>query len=363
MSRTPLHTWAPLLAVLFVAIFAVAQDPPPAEEPPPAAPLDIRQVQVQVWISETNEQGLRELGANLQFRRFAGAEELPGSVQQVQTNLFNPETDFGRVTLPAPSANPPSPPFDPVVQNPDFANPPNRPDESGAPGLQTREGLGLTTSIIDPEYGTIDGVFRAIETKTDVDLISKPELLVVNQVAAEIKAGGQVPYQTVKYDKGNPQLSVAWRDIGVNLKLTPTILPNDFVQLNIEQLDVSDNTRIENLRGVDLPVFSKRSQTGFVHVPNGQTLVVGGLSSRVVRKAQRRIPLIGRIPVLGIPFRSQQSEADITHLLIFVSPTVVNLRNMTDRAESAVRFWEGRGSEWMNVERIETEIEAMESEL
>ena len=166
----------------------------------------------------------------------------------------------------------------------------------------------MTFSIINSGYGTIDGAFRATEDQADVDLISKPELLVVNTGVAEIKAGGQVPYQTVKYTKGVPNLSVAWRDIGVVLKLQASILPSDFVQLHLQQLEVSDINSIENLRGVDLPVFSKRSQTGFVQVPNGQTLVIGGLSSRVVRKTERRVPILGsrtcfRDAIPSSPFR------------------------------------------------------------
>jgi general secretion pathway protein D len=351
-----------LVTTLLVPPFGFAQDPPPEAPPaepapapapaPAAAPVDIRQVQVQVWISETSEQGLRQLGANLNFTRFVRGVEQSGSVQQVNTNVFNPVEDFGGVTMPVPDQG--------------LFPAPLRPDENNnlADGLQSRSGFGLTANVIDSDTGTIDAVFRATERQADVDLISKPELLVANGSEATIKAGGQVPYQDVQTDaKGNSQLQITFGDTGVNLGLQPAIQPNDFVKLHIKQLEVTDIERIESIRGVDLPVFAKRSQTGVVTVPSGQTLVIGGLSSRVVRKTERRVPVLGQLPIVGMPFRSRNSEADITHLLIFVSPTVVDLRNITKQGFNALNFWKERGSQWDNTERIEREIEAMEVEL
>ncbi|HOV33960.1 MAG TPA: type II and III secretion system protein [Candidatus Hydrogenedens sp.] len=342
-----------------------APAPPPEPPPSPPSPVDIRQVQVQVWISETNENGLRKLGANLNFVRFYREREHEQlKIPQITTNTIDFSQEFSNVTLPEPSSNPPQPPFVVPYQNPDFEEPPIRPDlNSSVAGIQTPQGGGLTFSLLTWDYGTLDGVFRALETKSDVDLISKPEVLVINGTPAIIKAGGQIPYQSVVKTAGAPNLSVAWRDIGVNLELVPTILPNNMVQLEIKQLDVTDISRIDRLRGIDLPVFSKRSQTGFVMVPNSQTLVIGGLSSRNIRKSENRVPVIGKIPLFGIPFRSRRSQSDITHLLIFVQPTVVDLRTMSEEGSSALRFWEKQGDKWQNADRIEEEIKAMQNDL
>lgn len=361
---------------LFFTINLLAQDaqqpppPPPTEQQPappptPPSPVDIRQVQVQVWISETNENGLRRLGTNLNFVRFYRERENEHlKIPQITTNTTDFSQDFSSITLPAPSPNPPQPPYSVPYQNPDFSKKPIRRDESpSVAGIQSPQGGGLTFSILTWDYGTLDGVFRALETKSDVDLISKPEILVINGTPATIKAGGQIPYQSVTKSSSIPNLSVAWRDIGVNLELVPTILPNSMIQLEIKQLDVTDISRIDRLRGIDLPVFSKRSQTGFVIVPNGQTLVIGGLSSRNIRKSENRVPGIGKLPLLGIPFRSRRAQSDITHLLIFVQPTVVDLRTMSEEGSSAIRFWEKRGDKWQNKDRIEEEIKAMQDDL
>lgn len=320
---------------------------PPAEAPPaeaPAGPADIRQVQIKVRIVETNERGLRNLGANLNYTRFVRGEEQSGSVQRITTNVIDPVGDFNRVTLPVPGFGTPL-----------------RPDEdnNNANGIQTREGGGLTATVIDSDQGTIDAVFRGVEEGRDSDTVARPELLVINGMRAEINAGGKVPFQSVLYkDNAPPQLKVQFETIGVNLALVPTIQPNDTVKLQIEKLDVTDTLRIDNVRGVDLPVFSKRTQTGTVYVPNGQTLVTGGLTSHLVRQSERRIPIVGDLPVIGFPFRSRVSESQQTTLLIFVTPTVVDLRNLTPESQRALEFW--KNGTWANEKRISAEKDAMD---
>ena len=296
-----------------------------------------------IWISETTEQGLRNLGANLNYARFVrGRENRTDALQQISTSVFDVSNDRFEVTLPRPDQSL----FDAPLR----------------PGPQTQSGAGLTFSIIDDDHGTIDGVFRSIEETGDADLISKPELLVIEGMTASINAGGEVPFQGIHFDsKGVGVPNVDWKEIGVNVKVVPTIRPDNLIQLNLQQLEVTEVARFDRSRGLELPVISKRSQTGVVLVPNGQTLVIGGLSSRLVRKSERRVPILGRIPLLGIPFRSRQSDVSNTHLLIFVAPTIVDLRKMTPAATSALRFWQESG--WRNVERIEQEVRSLEDEL
>ncbi len=340
------------LFVLAIAPGAHAQEeaappPPPPAATAPGAPL--RQIQMHVWISETTEQGVRDLGANLTYTRFRDGVENPNdSLQQVNTNVFDPRDQNFTVTLPAPDQA--------------LFNPPLRPDQSGNPtdGIQTQSGAGLTFSLFKDDHGTIEGIFRSIERKADVDLISKPEVLVIEGKPAIIQAGGQVPFQSIAYDnKGNAQLNVAFKDIGVNINITPAAVSEDLIKLNINQLEVTDLARIDNIRGVDLPVISKRSQTGEVLVPDGQALGIGGLTSRIVRKSERRVPIIGRIPLLGIPFRGRTSEVSTTRLIIFVAPTLLDLRDLKPAGISALRFWQE--DQWRNRERIDEEIHILES--
>ncbi len=324
---------------------AQEQNAPKPEEP--AEPVSFRQVQMHVWISETNERGLRDIGTNLNYKRFS--ENSGDNIQQITTNVFDPFNPLFNVTLPAPDQT-------------NF-NVPLRPDLNGdlTNGIQTQSGAGLTFSLIESNHGQIDGMIRAIEQNNDIDLISKPEILVIENMTAEIKAGGKVPFQGIEFSgQGVSRLNVLFQDVGVNMRIRPTIRDDDLIRLHIEELDVTDVSRVDNIRGVDLPVFAKRSQTGIVLVPDGQALVIGGLSSQVTRRSERRVPILGRIPVVGMLFRGRRSEIQKTHLMIFVAPTVVDLREMTPGAANALDFW--RNGSWQHEQEIADEMLQMQSE-
>ena len=355
----PAATGAPTSSAAPALPAVPAPSPIPVPPPPagtPAPPPSINQVQLHVWISETNEQGLRDLGANLQYTRVVKQgktlSETNGNVRQIGTSVFNAANTDYSATLPAPDTN-----YFPLDSS---GNNMLRPDDdkktsTGVPGFS---GGGLVAKIIDTDYGTLDGVFRGLDKTSDLDLISKPELLVVDNGTAEIHAGEQVPYQSVSYNViGAAQLGVLWKEVGVNLRLQPLILTNDTIQIDIHDLSVSDVARYDTIRSIQMPVFSIRSQVGRVIVPNAQALVIGGLSSRSVTRTERRVPIIGEIPLLGIPFRGRTNKATNSQLLIFVQPTVLNLRAPSDEAKNAIDFWKDR--QWENTKNIEKEVKVM----
>lgn len=338
---------------------------PTAAPPPPPTLTDIRQVQIQIWISQTDEAGLREIGSNLNYTRFVRGKEQSGSVERVRTETFSPlQRDF-RATLPAPDSNT-YPDNVRLTPESDTAWTPGNtifPDP-GRPGefqINAQRGAGLTFSILDADRGTIDGILRGIETRSDSDLISKPELLLVNNGEAEIKSGDEIPFQTVQYTTAVPTLKIDWRSLGVNMHIKATIMAPDLIGITIPVLDVSDRLKQTPIQGLQVPVFSSRKQIGQVLVPNAETLVMGGLSSRVVRKTEKRVPIIGKLPVLGIPFRSRANEALNSNLLIFISPTIVDLRTMKPEMDSALNFWQG--NEWQNSEQMKQEVDLLEKDL
>ncbi|HRK33043.1 MAG TPA: type II and III secretion system protein [Candidatus Hydrogenedentes bacterium] len=348
---------------------AEAAAPPPvvpAEAPPPPAPLtDIRQVQIQVWISQTDENGLREIGSNLNYTRFVRGQEQSGSLERVRTETFFPSGTTFQTTLPAPDSGT----YPDNVRLTPESDTPWTPGNTlvqdlGRPGefqINAQRGAGLTYDIIDSDRGTIDGILRGIETKADSDLISRPELLVMNNGIAEIRAGDEIPFQSVTYTSTVPSLKITWRNLGVNIYLKPIILTPDLVQIDIPNLEVSDRLKNTPIQGLQIPVFSSRRQTGSVIVPNAETLVVGGLSTRAIRKTEKRVPIVGKLPVLGIPFRGRSNEATTSQLLVFISPTIVDLRTMKPEMESALNFWQGK--EWENVDELSQEVGLMDEDL
>ena len=329
--------------------------PPPAGTPPPPPPIN--QIQLHVWISETNEQGVRDIGANLQYTRVIKSgktlTESNGAVRQIGTNVFDSSNDDYSVTLPAPDTT-----YFPLNSSGNNMMRPDN-DKNATTGIPGYTGAGLVANIIDTDYGTLDAVFRGLDKTSDLDLISKPELVVLDYGTAEIHAGEQIPYQSVSYSiYGVPQLGVQWKEVGVNLKLQPLVLTNDTVQIDIQDLSISDVARYDTVGSVQMPVFSVRSQVGRVIVPNAQALVIGGLSSRRVTRNEERVPILGEIPLIGIPFRGRTNKATNAHLLIFVQPTIINMRTPTDDAKNAINFWKDR--QWEHKDSIEKEIKVMQ---
>jgi type II secretory pathway component GspD/PulD (secretin) len=326
---------------------------------------DIRQVQIQIWISQTDEAGLREIGSNLNYTRFVRGKEQSGSVERIRTETFNPASRDLRATLPPPDSNTYpdnvrlTPESDTAWTGGNTIIPdPTRPGEFL---INAQRGAGLTYSVLDKDRGMIDGILRGIETTSDSDLISKPELLVANNGEAEIRAGDEIPFQTVQYTTAIPTLKITWRNLGVNIRLKPTIMAPDLIGISIPNLEVSDRLKETPIQGLQVPVFSMRKQIGSVLVPNATTLVIGGLSSRVTRKTEKRVPIIGKLPVLGIPFRSRSNDAVNSQLLIFISPTIVDLRTMKPETDSALNFWQGK--EWENSEQLKQEADLMDEDL
>src|SRR5690606_3554563 len=86
---------------------APAEPPPPPPPPPPqAAEIPIKQVQIEVWISQLDDDGLREVGSNLNYVRSVRGFEQSGSVERVRTNTFDPTSSTFSTILPAPDGSP-----------------------------------------------------------------------------------------------------------------------------------------------------------------------------------------------------------------------------------------------------------------
>jgi general secretion pathway protein D len=183
----------------------------------------------------------------------------------------------------------------------------------------------------------------------------------MNNTVAEIKAGDEIPFQTVSYQGATPVLNITWRAIGVNIYLKPLIVDNGLVEIDINNLEVSDRLKETPIQGLQVPVFSTRRQSGAVLVPNTQTLVIGGLSSRVVRKTEKRVPILGKLPIVGLPFRGRANDALNSHLLIFIRPTIIDLREMAPPMQDALNFWQDPA--WDNRDSLQQEADLMDEGL
>lgn len=178
------------------------------------------------------------------------------------------------------------------------------------------------------QVGTVNvrALLRALQSNTDVNILSTPQLLTSDNQKAEIVVAQNVPFpgaqsQTVG---GNVQTTIERKDVGIILRLTPMVLENDLVKLDVYQ-EISSVVDTAQTVGTTVlgPTTNKRSANTTVIVHDAQTVVIGGLIRDNVIVTQRKVPLLGDIPLLGWLFKFQSRRFEKTNLLIFLTPHLV----------------------------------------
>jgi general secretion pathway protein D len=168
-------------------------------------------------------------------------------------------------------------------------------------------------------------VLQALRTDSRNNVISTPSIVTQDNQEAKIEVAKEVPFVTGQYT-GTTGTSSAFQTIqrqqvGTILTVTPQINKGDSIMLKIEAessgLDTSRTTG-----AVDL-VTNKRTISTTVLIKDGGTLVLGGLISDDASTSESRVPLLGRIPIIGELFRSRTNERKKSNLMVFIQPRIL----------------------------------------
>lgn len=192
-------------------------------------------------------------------------------------------------------------------------------------------------SYIYTNGASIKIILSAIATKTHVNVISSPKVLVLNNQPASLQVGDRVPIvtqQAISTIGGNPPIvnSVQYQDTGVILKVTPRVNSGGLVLMDITQ-EVSDviNTTTS---GIDSPTIEERKINSSVAIQDGETVAMGGLIQDSRSRDRSGIPFLQDIPVLGHLFGQTTNEDKRTELMVLITPHVVDnlekARGITD---------------------------------
>lgn len=187
----------------------------------------------------------------------------------------------------------------------------------------TGETSGGFYRLFENEY---EITLRALAEEGEVEVLSRPSILARNNQQAIITIGQEVPFIQNSQVLQNGQLfnTVEYEDIGIILRVTPFITQKRQVEMIVEpEISSTTDETVVISAGVEAPVFSKRSAQTVVVTPHGETVVIGGLMSNEKVKSVRKIPILGDIPLLGIPFRRTITSDVKTELLIFLTPYIV----------------------------------------
>ncbi len=206
--------------------------------------------------------------------------------------------------------------------------------------------LSVSPIILGPGEFSMDLVLRQGRTSGNVQVLSAPTIVTTHNREANISIVRNIPIITQAFTSEQDQViggirqSIQYRDVGIELNVTPLIGSNGVVQLEVEQ-SVSDQIPGTGVGGN--PVFSNRQARSYVSVSNGEIVVLGGLQQLNTSDSERRIFLLGDIPVLGNLFRRKEDREERTELLIFIRPFIVaNTAEANADARSRLEIIESR---------------------
>ncbi len=182
----------------------------------------------------------------------------------------------------------------------------------------------LALSILNAGY-LLDIELSALQQEGRGEVISNPRVVTSNQKEAIIRQGQEVGFLTVTGGQSNNVPTVQFKDVLLELKVTPTITADGRVFLNIavKKDEILDFVSIGAFG--DVPQLSKREVTTAVLIEDGQTVVLGGVYEFNNREDVTKVPFLGDIPILGNLFKTKSRNKSKAELLIFVTPKVLRV--------------------------------------
>lgn len=172
--------------------------------------------------------------------------------------------------------------------------------------------------------GNVTAVLSALASKTNVNILSSPHVMVTDNQVARINVGQSVPVEGQSTVVGtNIVRSVSYVDTGVVLSVRPQINSGGLVTLEVSQ-EVSDVQAGVTTSGLNSPTINKRSAQTKVAVQSGDTMVLAGLIKEDKVAGSSGIPLLSDIPVVGAIFGAKADTNNRRELIITITPRVVN---------------------------------------
>ena len=167
----------------------------------------------------------------------------------------------------------------------------------------------------------VDLLIRALEEKSLVRRLAEPNLTALSGDTANFLAGGEFPFP-VGADEG--RISIEFKQFGVSLAFTPTVLGNGLINLRIvpevSEIDQSNTVQVADIR---IPGLIVRRANTTVELNDGQSFAIAGLLQHTHMKGREQLPWLGSVPVLGALFRSAAYQKRETDLVIIITPRLV----------------------------------------
>ncbi len=162
----------------------------------------------------------------------------------------------------------------------------------------------------------------AAEAEGKLKIVSSPRISTLDNKEALIETGVKIPIMTLNA-QGVPASKLI--DAKIKLIVTPHITADGSIILKVEMIkEEPDFSRVNSLG--DPAIISKNAKTELL-IKDGETAVIGGMYTKKISDEEKRVPLLGSIPVLGWFFKSTKHTDERSELLIFITPRIINRNN------------------------------------
>jgi len=180
---------------------------------------------------------------------------------------------------------------------------------------------GLTLGFIAEEVGNnvLSLQLSALQEKGKLNILSSPSITTLDNQAASIESGREVPYQTVE----DGEVSIEWKKAVLSLKVTPHVIDDKALKLVIDTH--KDELDFTNSVAGNPTIVTKQATTNVV-LFDGQTTVIGGLTKEFSSNTESGVPVLKDIPVLGYFFKGKSRRKDMEEVLIFITPHILKNR-------------------------------------
>lgn len=197
-------------------------------------------------------------------------------------------------------------------------------------GLQASENGGFSYLLTNPNNPEQTfGYLRAQAGKSNLKVISSPQVLVASNQEAIVQVGEDVPIQTESIadtsDTSNLLQSFEYRETGIILTITPQITSNDLISFEISQ-EISETTT-NTASTINSPAISMRKVETTMTIANGRTMIMGGLIQERDYEELDSLPIISEIPLINSLFGNTNTEKKRTELLMMITGYIISERS------------------------------------
>ena len=179
--------------------------------------------------------------------------------------------------------------------------------------------------------GDFEGVIQALQEQGDVQVVSQPRILTLNNQPALIKVGTDQSFFTSTTTQGTAGagniITEQVRSVtsGLVLSVTPQISQDGWIMMDVSPIITRLTDIVQSVNGSTAPILDVKQSGGLVRVRDGQMVIIGGLIQEQLTNTERKVPLLGDIPLIGSFFSGTYQAERNTELVIFLMPRILKV--------------------------------------